>query len=165
MLNPNELLKEWLQTINESDLQDIAALLSTSPSFALVREAFGGDNMLDEFWETIDRHSEPSLENAVFLVNFKATFDYMFSSRSSNEEWDITEKRHKAVMQSPDLTPRMKEHLARMIEILPERRATWIELYKSWEDLKANALSDNNIRAWEQTRRFENVNQELPSIN
>lgn len=149
MLNPNKLLKEWLSSINESDLQDIAALLSTSSYFNEVRQSFGDDNMLDKFWETIDNYSTPSLENAIFLVNFKATFDYLFSSRSSNDGWDIVEKRQESMMQHADLTPNMKNHLIRMMQSLPERRATWINLYKSWDDLKANGLSDKNIKLWE----------------
>ncbi|WP_415872146.1 hypothetical protein [Acinetobacter pittii] len=51
MLNPHQNLKEWLNTIDKSNLQDIAFLLSGSLYFSQVFEAaHDSEKMLEKFW-------------------------------------------------------------------------------------------------------------------
>ncbi|WP_415872147.1 hypothetical protein [Acinetobacter pittii] len=99
----------------------------------------------------LDNYSEPSLKSSAFFVTFKGLFDFYFESRSNEEGWSVVEDRHQKMLESNDLTPSMKDHLMKMMAELPERKNTWIELYKGWNELKNSALSNKNLRAWEQT--------------
>lgn len=166
MLNPHQSFKDWLNSIDKTDLQDIAFLLSTSPYFSEARELiFKPEEMLEKFWEVINSYSEPSHESVSFFVTFKALFDFHFESRSSEEGWGAVENRHQRMLSDPDLTSDMKDHLTKMISDLPERKKVWIELCEHWETLKQYDLSDSNLKDWEQGKFFENLEEDLPSIN
>ncbi|OTG78819.1 hypothetical protein B9T23_01750 [Acinetobacter terrae] len=158
MLNPHQSFKDWLNSINQTNLQDIAFLLCTSPYFSEAREiVYKPEKMLEKFLEVVDRYSQPSNESVDFLVTFKALFDFHFKSRSTEEGWNTVENRHKRMLGDSDLTPDMKDHLLKMISDLPERKKVWIDLCEHWETLKQYDLSDNSLRDWQQSRFYESL--------
>lgn len=166
MLNPHQSFKAWLDTIDNSNLQDIAFLLSVNPYFKEVRDiAVGPDDIVDKFLEIVNRYSEPSYESADFYVTFKSIFEYYFKDRFTESGWKATENLNKRILEDPNLTPSMIDHLTRMISALPGRMNYWIQLHKRWEALKEEALSDKNISDWREATLFKNFNQELPLIN
>lgn len=157
MLNPHKSFKDWLNSIEKSNLQDIAFLLSSSPYFHEVRDlVLKTDEMLEKFWEAIDSYSEPSHESVSFFVSFKALFDFYLKSRSNEEGWTKVENQHKSMLSDPEITTDMKAHLTKMISDLPKRKKIWIELFEQWETLKQYDLSDNNLENWEKSRFFKN---------
>lgn len=153
MNNPHQALVDWLKTIDNSNLLDIAYLLSSSPYFSLISDQYlEQDQMIEKFWETVDIYSEPSFKSAAFLVSFKALFDFYFESRLSEEGWREVEDRHESMLNLPELTPSMEAHLKRMISSLPDRKKAWIAFSDRWNSLKNNELSSQSLQKWTQNK-------------
>lgn len=148
MLNPHQSLKEWLTTIDEENLNTIAFFFSFTPEFKGINSA--GVDMVNKFLAVIDEYAEGTLESSNFFVTFKALFDYYFEDRSNEEGWRKVEERHQSLLEHPEIKPSMVEHILKMKAQLPENKKIWFEIYKNWNDLKSNALSNNNLKAWGQ---------------
>lgn len=146
MLNPHLSLKEWLNSIDEDNLNTIAFFFSFTPEFQGINS--NEDALVNNFLAVIEEYSDGTIESANFFVTFKALFDFHFEDRSNEEGWRVVEERHDRLFKHPDITPNMVEHLTKMKARLPESKKIWFEIYKSWNDLKNNALSNKNLKAW-----------------
>ncbi|MBV6549936.1 hypothetical protein [Acinetobacter soli] len=153
MNNPHQALVDWLKTIDNSNLLDIAYLLSSSPYFSVISDQhLEQDEIIEKFWEIVDSYSESSFKSAAFLVSFKALFDFYFESRLSEEGWKEVEDRHERMLKLPELTPSMEAHLNRMISLLPDRKKAWIGFSDRWNSLKNNELSSQSLLQWTQNK-------------
>lgn len=159
MLNPHQNFKEWLSSIDNTNLLDIAFLQVGSPYFnellevdsELLEMASYSERMMEKFWEVIDNFSKPSRESAVFFVNFKALFDFTFENRANDDDWNEIENNLQEMLQNSASKPVMENLYLKLISDLPERKKAWKEIYEGWNELKNNALSNKNLRLWEQS--------------
>ena len=153
MSNPVAALIEWLKK-QDSDIQtDIAFIMSgINPSFDLYSLPIDTEEMHEYFYARIDEFSGTEIQNAGFIVAFRAIFDFAFAKkRGTKKGWDEPKKLFESIIESndPDQPSGMKDTARASLKSLPEKRDKWIEVCREWEVLKKSALSDQAIDAWE----------------
>ena len=153
MTNPVMTLIEWLKE-EEVDIQgDVAFLMSGfHPSFDFTSLPSESEELLAKFYSKIESFSGTGIENAGFLITFRAAFDYLFvKGRGTKEGWDKAKERLEFILNSnaEDKPATVNATAKKALEELPGKMEKWFKICKQWQELKNTSLSDEAIEAWE----------------
>lgn len=149
MLNPHQGLKDWLNSMNTEELGNLPISFSSNPYFSSVEIISSQqDYGVGLFWQTINKYSEPNLESVDFFVVFKALIDFHYETFLNGKAWGGIENNHKKLLDHPDCSPDMEVVSNKILSSLPEQKEHWKKLSKSWEELKMNSLSNDNLENW-----------------
>lgn len=150
-MHPLQAVVDWLDSFSPSQRTDIGFQAGSQTLGFPFYDALPDDDPGVRYRDYVASLIRDDLTDVGGILAVRAAIDLLVANKLDPKGWDRAARLMEKVAESArkELRESSVKQFEQMRETLPDRRAEWEEIARSWDELRNGHLLDSHIEEWQ----------------